>query len=274
MPGEAGSWTGRDATRSVRWGWLRRWERPAAGAAGSVLAGAGVVAVFVSENQAGSATLIVIGGLFLLMAVSGRTIESVRIGDWEFTMSELRRQAAEQASSGLTEQAQATLEVLKRLNPTSNRDPEVQAVEASVFENRVLEAVEAARREGEQVERHPQAGLGEPLAVLVAQPGGLRIGVFAAYALEESGHIDAASAGGFVQRARGGDCVAYLFVNGTLHQTDLERLAEGIERDRGQPVDVEVWASTARSAPLRPAIDRLLTRVRGAADGRATVPAQ
>ncbi|MER7810391.1 hypothetical protein [Streptomyces sp900116325] len=233
-----------------------------------------MVAVFISKNQAGSATLVVIGGLFLLMALSGRTIESVRIGDWEVTMSELRRQAAEQARSGLTEQAQATLDVLKKLNPAADRDPEVHAVEISVFENRVLDAVEAARCEGEQVVRHPNAGLGEPLAVLVAQPDGVRIGVFAAYALNESGHIQAASSDSFVRRAREMDCAAYLFVNGTLHQEYLERLTEGIQGDGGRPVGIETWASTAQSAPLRPAVDRLLARVRGPQDERVSIPRQ
>ncbi|MFE9249767.1 hypothetical protein [Streptomyces sp. NPDC007088] len=245
-----------------------------AGVAGSLLAGAGVAAVFVSKNQVGSATLVVIGALFLLMAVSGRTIESVRIGDWEFTMAELRRQAAEQARSGLTDQAQATLSVLRKINPDSDRDPEVHAVEISVFENRVVEAVEAARAEGEQTERHLGAGLGEPLAVLVAQPGGLRVGVFAAYALDASGHIAETSSDSFARRAREVDCVAFLFVNGTLHQEDLDRLVEGIQRDGGQPVGIETWESTARPAPLRPAIDRLLARVRDAQDGTATIPRQ
>ncbi|GGN40185.1 hypothetical protein [Streptomyces fuscichromogenes] len=239
-----------------------------------MFAGAGVVAVFVSENQAGSVTLVVIGALFLLMAVSGRTIESVRIGDWEFTMSELRRQAAEQAHSGLTDQAQALLNVLKRLDPAADRDPAVHAVEITVFENRVLDAVETARAEGEQVERHPDSGLGEPLAVLVAQPDGVRIGTFAAYAPDDSGHISATSSDSFVRRAREVDCAAYLFVNGTLHQDDLARLAEGIQRDSGRPVGVETWTSTTQPAPLRPAIDGLLARVRGPQDERVTIPGQ
>lgn len=273
LAGADGS-TGQQGVRPARLGRLEKWERPAAGIAGSGLVGAGVAAVFVSQNQAGSATLLAIGGLFLLMALSGRTIESVRIGDWEFTMSELRRQAAEQARSGLTEQAQATLSILKKLNPAADRDPEVHAVEISVFENRILDAVEAAREEGEQVERHPNAGLGEPLAVLAAQPDGIRIGVFAAYALDESGHIEAAALDSFVRRARELDCAAYLFVNGTLHQADLDRLADGIQRDSGQPVSVETWASPARSAPLRPAVDRLLARVRGPQDETATIPRQ
>ncbi|MGV9393581.1 hypothetical protein ACWDQL_31230 [Streptomyces olivaceus] len=245
-----------------------------AGAAGSVLAGAGATAVFLTKNQAGSATLIVTGGLFLLMALSGRTIESVRVGDWEVTMSALRKQAAEQARSGLTEQAQATLNVLKKLNPAAERDPEVHAVEISVFENHVLNAVDAARLEGEQVVRHLNAGLGEPLAVLVAPPDGVRVGVFAAYALSESGHIEAASSDSFVRRAREMDCAAYLFVNGTLHQEDLDRLADGIQENGGRPVDFETWESLTRPAPLRPALDRLLARVRGPQDERMTIPSQ
>ncbi len=72
---------------------------------------------------------------------------------------ELRRQAAEP-----TEQAHAAFNVLEQLNPASGQDPEPRAVELSVFENRVGEAVEAARSEGEQVEHHPNASLGEPLA--------------------------------------------------------------------------------------------------------------
>lgn len=276
MPRGVGSSTGaQDGARPVRLGPLDgRWERPAAGVVGSLFAGAGAVAVFISKNQAGSATLVVIGALFLLMAVSGRTIESVRIGDWEFTLSELRRQAAEQAHSGLTDQAQAMLNVLKKLDPAADRDPAVRAVEITVFENRVLDAIEAARSEGEQVERYPNSGLGEPLAVLVAQPDGIRIGAFAAYALDDSGHISAAASDSFVRRAREVDCAAYLFVNGTLHQEDLARLAEGIQRDGGRPVGIETWVSIEQSAPLRPAIDRLLARVRGPQDERVTIPGQ
>lgn len=264
-----------DGAPSVRLGRLGKWERPAVGAAGTLLVGAGGVAVFISQNQAGTATLVVMGGLFLLMALSGRTIESVRFGDLEVTMAaELRKQAAEQADSGLTEQAQATLNVLKQLNPASRQDPEVRAVELTIFDNRVRDAIEAARSDGEQVEHHPDAGLGEPLAVLVARPGEVRIGVFAAYSLDGSGHIDATASDRFVRRAREADCAAYLFVNGQLHQEDLERLADGIQRDGGQPVGIETWASTAQPAPLRPALDRLLARVRGAQDDRTTIPRQ
>jgi hypothetical protein len=185
----------------------------------------------------------------------------------------LREQAAEQADAGLTEQAQATLDVLKQLNPRSALDPKVRAVELSVFENRVSEAVEVAQAEGEEVEHHANdAGLGEPLAVLVTRPGGVRIGVFAAYSLDGSGRIDVSASDNFVQRAREVDCAAYLFVNGQLDREDLERLAEGIQRDGGQPVGVVSWVSTAQPAPLRPAIDGLLARVRSAQDAQATPP--
>ena len=137
-------------------------------------------------------------------------------------MAELRRQAAAQAHSGLSEQAQATLNVLKKLSPAADRDPEVHAVEMTVFENRILEAVEAARLEGEQVEHQLNADLGEPLAILVTQPDAIRIGVFAAYALNVTGHISPTSSDSFVRRAREADCAAYLLVNGTLHREDLE----------------------------------------------------
>jgi hypothetical protein len=121
---------------------------------------------------------------------------------------------------------------------------------------------------------HLDAGLGEPLAVFVEQSDGVRIGVFAAYALDESGHIDAESSHSFVRRVREMDCAAYLFVNGALHQQDLEQLTEGIQRDGGHPVGIATWASTAQPAPLRPDIDRLLARVRAPRDEGVTIPRQ
>ncbi|QMU73213.1 hypothetical protein [Streptacidiphilus sp. P02-A3a] len=243
--------------------------------AGVLLAGAGVAAVFRAEGQAGSVALILTGGLFLLMALSGRTVESIRFGDWELKMGEeLLRQASEQARSGHNDQAETILSVLRALNPMADRDPEVYAIEATLFENRVLEAVESARAGDEQVELRPAAGLGEPLAVLVAQPGRTRIGVFAGYALDGSGHIDTAAVNGFIQRARGGSCDAYLFVNGTLHQEDLERLITGIQRDGGRPVGVATWATPAQPTPLRPAVDRLLERVRAPQGTHGTIPSQ
>ncbi|MFI5998185.1 hypothetical protein ACIBAC_40840 [Streptomyces sp. NPDC051362] len=269
-----GSVSAQDGARPVRLGRLARWERPLSGLIGSLLAMAGGTAVFVSKNQAGSVTLVGLGGLFLLMAVSGRTIESVRIGDWEITMAELRRQAAEQVRAGLNERAQATLDVLKNLDPGADRDPEVHALEITVFENRLLGAVEALRAENEQVERHLTAGLGEPLAVLVSQPRDVRIGFFAAYAQDISGHISRTSLQNFIQRAHEADCAAYLFVNGTLHPEDLTTLVQGIERDGGQPVGVETWSPTAQPTNLRPAVDRLLARVRGPEIETPTIPRQ
>ncbi|MEV6552011.1 hypothetical protein AB0M57_25355 [Streptomyces sp. NPDC051597] len=276
-----------------RWDRFRRWvggaaqtgqmsrgQRFAASLAGTALGGAGATSVFVSENQAGGVALVVTGGLFLLMGVTGRFIKSIQAADWGITMEEQRElaeRAKAQAEAGLTARAQATLDVLKRLSPTGGQNAEVRQAELALqtarFENRVLEAVDAARIDAEEVQRHPEAGLGEPIAILLTQPS-IRIGIFAAYSENESGHIPQDSSDDFIRRAREFDCAAYLFVNGTLHEQDLNHLAEGIERDGGKYVSVTHWTSVERPRPLRPDIDRLLDRVRGPQNDTVTIPHQ
>jgi hypothetical protein len=83
----------------------------------------------------------------------------------------------------------------------------------------------------------------------VAQPGGIRSGVFAAYALAEFGHIETAALNSFARRAREMDCAAYLFVNGTLHQENLMRLAERM---------AQTAAAASRARQVEPGFHRPL----------------
>jgi hypothetical protein len=240
---------------------LTRWQRLGSSVIGVGLAGAGAASVFTTQNQAGSVALLAVGGAFLLTAVSGLPIHGAKIKDWEFRMAVVRRQVVERARSGPPEQAQAMLEILKALDPAADHDPAVAALEITVFENEVVAAVEAVRAEGEQVSRHPDAGLGEPLAVLTTQPASIRIGVFAAYAGNPTGRISRTSRDTFVRRAREVGCSGFIFVNGTLHEDDLSYLADRIEDGGGPPVDTVTRTSAAVGDDLRPAIDRIVQRV-------------
>ncbi|KRF39992.1 hypothetical protein ASH01_19585 [Terrabacter sp. Soil811] len=74
---------------------------------GIVLIGAGVVAVFRTTNDVGSAALLSFGGVLFVLGAMGDRLESLRYGDLEVV---LRRKAKEAAKKGETE----TAEVLER----------------------------------------------------------------------------------------------------------------------------------------------------------------
>ncbi|GAB3816572.1 hypothetical protein [Micromonospora zhanjiangensis] len=75
---------------------LGRWERLGASALGLVGAAGGGWAVFATDNQAGSAVLVVIGAAFLLMGVQGTPL--IRVGSAESGVElERRRRRVEKA---------------------------------------------------------------------------------------------------------------------------------------------------------------------------------
>ncbi len=86
-------------------GILTRRQRLAAiglAALGLLLAGAGVAAVFRTQNGTGAAALLAVGAAFLLFAALGDRLESMRVGDVEVV---LRRKAIEAAGRGDLETA-------------------------------------------------------------------------------------------------------------------------------------------------------------------------
>ena len=245
---------------------LTRMERTAALAIGVVLAAPGAVAVFISRNQAGSVTLLILGGVFMFVGVSGLAINGAKAKDWEIWFGARRRSLIERAAAAKPEQAQALLDVLAILDPAADKDPKFAELQIKILEDRVIEAAQAACGPGERYESFPDAGLGEPLIVVVTEPHGLRVGVFAAYGSGAEGHISRVSKDRFVRRARELDCAGFIFVNGMLHDDDLDYLVTGIEQDNGPVVEVETWQGPKSDTKLRPAVERVRRRVLGAAE--------
>lgn len=66
--------------------------RSAAGVLGVGVFGAGVAAVFVTENGTGAAALLAIGAAFLVIAVMGDRVQSVELGGVNLTIRDLARQ--------------------------------------------------------------------------------------------------------------------------------------------------------------------------------------
>jgi hypothetical protein len=94
---------------------LSRWQRIGGGVAGTALAGAGAVATFVSENGAGSAVALVVGGFFLLMAITGMPFLGGRLMDAELVMGRRRARLIQRARAALWVAAASFQDDLKSL---------------------------------------------------------------------------------------------------------------------------------------------------------------
>ncbi|MET9957860.1 hypothetical protein ABZ128_02025 [Streptomyces sp. NPDC006326] len=123
---------------------LSRWERLGASLAGCSLAGAGVVAVFTTGNQAGSVALLLVGAVLLIMAINGSPLTRARYQDYELLMTRRRRSLATTIEQEEPQDARHALQVLSAIDPRSTDDPVVAQVSASVYEREVADHLERA----------------------------------------------------------------------------------------------------------------------------------
>ncbi|MBG6068914.1 hypothetical protein [Micromonospora ureilytica] len=108
------------------------WERIAAGVAGLAAGGAGGAAVFITDNQAGSAALALVGAAFLFVAVQGTPL--IRIGAGSNSLElERRRQRLKRAveraeKEGNVDAAYGIIEGARIAEPEIEELPEYQAL--------------------------------------------------------------------------------------------------------------------------------------------------
>jgi hypothetical protein len=117
---------------------LSRWERLAASLSGSALSGAGATAVFITDNQAGSVALLLVGVVLLVMAINGSPLTRARYQDYELFMTRRRRQIVATINEDSPEEARQALQVLSTVDPGASRDPFVAQVSALVLEREVV----------------------------------------------------------------------------------------------------------------------------------------
>jgi hypothetical protein len=84
---------------------LSKWGRIFAGAIGVIVIAAGSVAVYKTSNQLGSAVLVVVGAVFLVMAMMGVGIKSITTPGGQILLNTMRR-AAEYRDQGNEEAAE------------------------------------------------------------------------------------------------------------------------------------------------------------------------
>lgn len=117
---------------------LSKWERLAASLSGAALSGAGVAAVFVTSNQAGSVALLLVGVVLLIMGINGSPLTRARYQDYELFMTRRRRQIVASIEQDSPEEARQALQVLTTVDPGASRDPLVAHVSAAVLEREVI----------------------------------------------------------------------------------------------------------------------------------------
>lgn len=115
---------------------MNPWERWTAGAIGLVATGAGTTAVFISDNQAGTAALFVVAVAFLLIGVQGTPLTRFASGDHsaDFAARRTRRtigrevvqEAVEAQQSGDSTTADNLVEVARNIDPSVEKLPAVR----------------------------------------------------------------------------------------------------------------------------------------------------
>lgn len=123
---------------------LQPWERSLAGLLGTAAAGAGTVAVFVTENQVGTASLFVLAIALLLMGVQGTPITRFGLGEkgsveYADAVAQDLVQASQEAPT--PDVAQAYLDAAVRVSPAVALSATTKAVAYETLVMRALEDV-------------------------------------------------------------------------------------------------------------------------------------
>jgi hypothetical protein len=115
---------------------LSTWSRVTAGIIGFTLCGAGAVAVFKTENQAGCVALILAGALFVMLTIGGSPLHSLGFGEAQmrFAVQKRRREVIASVSDAPPEEARRTLEVLQAIDPGAANDASFLFQSARTYE--------------------------------------------------------------------------------------------------------------------------------------------
>ena len=122
---------------------LAWWQRTLAGLVGVTMTGAGGYSVFKTSNQAGSATLLIFGCIFMISSLNGAQIQGLKLKDSDISWykSKVRREYARAAEQEPPEEGRKILETLSSVDPQAARDPAVQRASGYVYARQVSEAL-------------------------------------------------------------------------------------------------------------------------------------
>jgi len=128
---------------------LGGWERFFAGLVGAVGVGAGGVGIFLSENQAGTTTILLVGAVFLLMSVQGTRIIKAGKDSVELEQKRRGRKLTERAVEAIEnkkdpEKAAELAAAARRADPSLSKEPSFRYLKHQIYERQAYEAVRRA----------------------------------------------------------------------------------------------------------------------------------
>ncbi|MCA1600820.1 MAG: hypothetical protein LC776_03925 [Acidobacteria bacterium] len=125
-------------------------ERALAGFIGATGTGVGGVGIFLSDNQAGTAVISLLGVIFLVMAVQGTALRRLTKDGGDFADRALEQHTVNKVQEALEEQgpkaAQAALDAATAARPALERSPAVAVINGHLYEREAIDAVRAAWR--------------------------------------------------------------------------------------------------------------------------------
>jgi hypothetical protein len=138
---------------------LERMQRLIAGGVAVGAGAAGTLAVFMNKSQAGSVALLALGALFGLLALTGHSPVSVKVGEYQVLLYEVLAEQMEESSPAVAEQlAEAVQEVEDRLR-TQLPPPVDLALDYKRYEEAIFAALDRILPKGSWSQTEPgQAG--------------------------------------------------------------------------------------------------------------------
>ncbi|WP_460065609.1 hypothetical protein [Streptomyces sp. YKOK-I1] len=236
---------------------LPLWGRVTAGVVGLPMVGAGAVAVFLSDNQAGSAVLIIAGVILVFMLISGNPLYSLGHGETQVQFARARRrQVLVDARDAPTEEAQRVVDTLTTVDPAAERDPAVREFSRELYERRVHEAILRCVDAGVTI---TQSSYDYGHDYLIHMPVDRVIAVAVLGHQRQDAAIPLTRVQEFVGRAASSAAPLLVVSNARLGPHGARAAAEA--RDNGVLISVVRWRDEEDDDRLRTAIVSLASRI-------------
>ncbi len=232
---------------------LTGWSRFAAGLAGLSLSGAGVTAVFVTTNQAGSVALILGGVVFLLMLISGNPLLSFGHGDTQMKFATRRRRerVLEEANEAPPREARRVLDMLRAVDPGVSNDTAFIRTSAYVYEQ--LIGAELARIFPEYHVAGQRNDIGADFRIVT--PSGRSAAIEVKY-LSRQGAVSTAYVRQLIGMASVSSEGHLLVSNQRLTRAAVDLMSDA--RGQGIKVEFSQWRDDQDDSGLREAMNTLL----------------
>jgi hypothetical protein len=249
-----------DHSRSQRS--LSLWQRLLLGLGALAFGGLGVLAIFTTENEAGTAVALLGCGVLLLIAVQGTMVQRISAGDKSIELAEVRRSIAEQAKAEAADNPEAAIELIQSYemaDPRSQADPSISSAKASIYDSQVIGAVMM-----EMTEISPEAQVldgGVAGALLRYEVDERVVIVEAKYRLPHR-RLYLSD----IRRAR--SVLAANRAAGALVVSNVGMTADARDllNESAPPIEVVVWDPVAGNGPVRTGLHRLFNIVNNARD--------